>query len=65
MDELSGLMVADAEQLIANSDVVVVSHATEEFRHAVQARNKRVHILDLARLFAKVPDDATYQGIAW
>jgi hypothetical protein len=24
-----------------------------------------VHVLDLARLFAVCPDDATYQGIAW
>ena len=58
-------MVADADKLIAESDVVVVSHATDEFRCAVQARNKKVHVLDLARLFPRVPEEATYQGIAW
>jgi hypothetical protein len=46
--------------------VVVVSHATEEFRAAVRARNPRVHVLDLARLFKEpATQDATYQGIAW
>jgi GDP-mannose 6-dehydrogenase len=65
MDELSGLMVADAASLMAASDVVVVSHATEEFRRALKARDKNVHVLDLARLFPRVPEDPTYQGIAW
>ncbi len=54
-----------ADELIANSDVVVVSHATEEFRKAVEARDRKVHVLDLARLFKQLPNDATYQGIAW
>ena len=67
MEQLSGLMLADADSLIASSDVVVVvvSHATDEFRRAVKARAKNVHILDLARLFPALPADATYQGIAW
>ena len=65
MDDLAGLMVGDADTLIEGSDVVVVSHATDEFRRAIQARNKDVHVLDLARLFPKLPIDANYQGIAW
>lgn len=65
MDELEALTMKTAADLVDNSDIVVVSHATDEFRQAVQARDKRVHVLDLARLFKKLPDDATYQGIAW
>ena len=65
MDELSGLMVEDAETLIAESDVVVVSHATEAFRAAIKARPRHVHVLDLARLFPQPPAEATYQGIGW
>lgn len=65
MDQLSGLMTEDAEKLVDSSDVVVVSHATEEFRRAVRDRRRGVHVLDLARLFPKVPEDQTYQGIAW
>ena len=65
MDELAGMAVADAAELVAGSDVVVVSHATEEFRRAVKERAPGVHVLDLARLFKKVPAEGTYQGIAW
>jgi GDP-mannose 6-dehydrogenase len=65
MDELEALTMNSADELIANSDVVVVSHATEEFRKAVEARDRKVHVLDLARLFKQLPNDATYQGIAW
>ena len=65
MDELEALTFKSASELVANSDVVVVSHATEEFRTAVKARNSKIHVLDLARLFKELPVDATYQGIAW
>ncbi len=66
MDELQSITVADAGTVMSNSDVVVVSHATDEFRRAVTARNPKVHVLDLARLFPELPvDDVTYQGIAW
>ncbi len=65
MDGLAVIMMLDAERLVESSDVVVVSHATEQFRRAVQARAKSVHVLDLARLFSRVPDEPTYQGIAW
>lgn len=65
MDELEALCVADAASLVDGSDVVVVSHATEEFRAAVRARRPGVHVLDLARLFKALPDDETYEGIAW
>ncbi|MDX2307755.1 MAG: nucleotide sugar dehydrogenase [Hyphomicrobium sp.] len=65
MDELEALTVDSAAQLVDGSDVVVVSHATDEFRAAVSARNPRVAVLDLARLWRHVPADASYQGIAW
>ena len=65
MDELEALTFKSASELVENSDVVVVSHATEEFRSAVKARNNATHVLDLARLFKDLPVDATYQGIAW
>ncbi|MEZ5854192.1 MAG: nucleotide sugar dehydrogenase [Hyphomicrobiaceae bacterium] len=65
MNRLEGMCVETAEQLVANSDVVVVSHAIDAFRNAVAARPAGVHVLDLARLHASVPDDPTYEGIAW
>ena len=65
MDALEQMTVADAAGLVACSDVVVVSHATDEFRAAVRDRAPGVHVLDLARLFKERPEESTYQGIAW
>ena len=65
IDKLEGMTVEDADTLIADSDVVVVSHATHEFRAAIRARDKDVHVLDLVRLFKDLPDDDNYQGIGW
>lgn len=47
------------------ADVIVVAHATDTFRQAVQKRQPSVYIVDLARLFPHVPADFTYEGIAW
>ncbi len=65
MDELETMTLKTAAELVANSDVVVVSHATDEFRKAILERNPDVHVLDLARLFKDIPAEPTYQGIAW
>jgi GDP-mannose 6-dehydrogenase len=66
MDQIEAMALTSAEALIETSDVVVVSHATDEFRAAIQSRHPRVAVLDLARLFKTRPEeDATYQGIAW
>jgi GDP-mannose 6-dehydrogenase len=47
------------------ADVIVVAHATEIFRQAVQKRQPSVYVVDLARLFPQIPSDTTYEGIAW
>lgn len=66
IDKLESLLCANADQLNRECDVLVVSHATEEFRMAVRNRRPGTEVLDLARLFKDLPtDDATYRGIAW
>ncbi len=65
MAQLEDICVPTSEALLANCDILVVSHATEEFRAVVQRRDRRVRVLDLARLFPVPPSEATYQGIAW
>ena len=65
MDNLQELTVSSAAELVAGSDVVVVSHATDQFRRAIQNRDPAIHVLDLARLFKEIPNESTYQGIAW
>ncbi|MEZ5776181.1 MAG: nucleotide sugar dehydrogenase [Hyphomicrobiaceae bacterium] len=65
VDRLEQITVVSAPALAKLCDVIVVSHATEEFRTAVRGRPHHVHVLDLARVFKDLPEDATYQGIAW
>ena len=65
LDLLPALLADDAGQLVADADVVIVSHATEEFRRAIVARSHQTHVLDLARLYRQLPQDATYGGVAW
>lgn len=65
MDRLEAISLKDGLTLVERSDVLVVSHATDEFRRLVRSRPKHIHVLDLARLFKDRPRDATYQGIGW
>ena len=65
MDVLEGLVVTNAEDLMAWAQVVVVSHATDEFRRLVAARAPGIHVIDLARLSRRPVEDPTYHGIAW
>ncbi len=65
MDNLGAIVVQDAAALVAGSDVVVVSHATDEFRKAIAERPPGTHVLDLARLSRQLTGDPSYQGIAW
>jgi GDP-mannose 6-dehydrogenase len=65
LDRLESLIERDLSKLLATCDVLVVSHATDEFRQAVRERRPGTHVLDLARLFEELPEDPTYQGIAW
>lgn len=65
LEVLPALLTDDAESLVAGAEVIVVSHAIDEFRHAVAGRPYGIHVLDLARLHRNLPDDATYDGVAW
>ena len=65
MDGLQAMCVTSAAELVEASDVVVVSHATDEFRAAIEARRPGVQVVDLVRLYKVLPDDANYHGIAW
>jgi GDP-mannose 6-dehydrogenase len=66
IDKLESMLVATPDALSRDCDVLVVSHATEEFRQAVRNRRPGTHVLDLARLFKDLPEnDPTYQGIGW
>jgi len=65
MDELEELTVADADTVVAESDVLVVSHATDLFCAALARRSPLTHVIDLARLNRGLASSHTYHGIAW
>lgn len=65
IDQLEAITAQSAQALVASCDLVVVSHATDEFRWAVEGRPASVHVLDLVRLWREPPKETTYQGIAW
>ncbi|MGI9411952.1 MAG: UDP binding domain-containing protein, partial [Hyphomicrobiaceae bacterium] len=65
IEELESLCVETGAELLETVDVVIVSHATPEFKTLVSERNRNVHVLDLARLFKQPHADQNYEGIAW
>ena len=65
MDELPSILRPSIGDVVDNVDVLVVSHARDDYREVVQRRPEGVHVIDLVRLFKEVPDDATYHGISW
>jgi hypothetical protein len=62
---LAGRLADSANALVAASDVVVVGHATTEFREAVARRTPGAAVVDLVRLFKKTGSAGDWQGIAW
>ena len=65
IDNIEVVRTERMNDVVENCDVLVVGHATEEFRRAVTMRGKGVAVLDLARLFRGRQNDKTYEGIAW
>ena len=65
MDKLPDVLRPEVDDVMQNSDVVVVSHARDDYRDAVIHRPKGVKIIDLVRLFKELPDDPDYIGISW
>ncbi len=65
MDELPSILRASIADVVDNVDVLVVSHARDDYREVVRRRPQGVHVIDLVRLFKEIPDDATYHGISW
>lgn len=65
VDALPGLLRADVEDVLENSDVVVVTHASQHYRELLRDRTGDVKVIDLVRLFKNLPKQPGYQGIGW
>jgi GDP-mannose 6-dehydrogenase len=62
---LSSLIVEDASELAAQSEVVVVGYQSPEFVSVVARLRPDQAVVDLARLARPVATPARYEGICW
>jgi GDP-mannose 6-dehydrogenase len=62
---ISRLLSTDLDEVIAFAEVVVVGHRTKEFAAAVSNHASGKTVIDLARVFDRVPEDKNYEGINW
>lgn len=65
MDKLPEVLRPSIDDVLDSCDVVVVSHARDDYRRAILHRRKGIQVIDLVRLFAELPDDPDYHGISW
>ena len=63
-ESLSDMLRDDVDSVMAEADVVIVCHASDTYREAVQ-RHKNVSVVDVVRLFDSAPQDLTINGIGW
>ncbi|MFX1555418.1 MAG: nucleotide sugar dehydrogenase [Promethearchaeota archaeon] len=62
---ISSLMRSSVEEVIQNSDVVVIGHKTREFRSAIAKFDHRKKVIDLVRIVEKPKEFRFYDGICW
>jgi len=62
---LETLLVETPQDAIADTDIVVATYATDEFRNALAGAPKGTRVFDLAGLFTVTPPHLEYTGIAW
>jgi GDP-mannose 6-dehydrogenase len=62
---LSSLLVESIEEIVAESDVLVVGYQSPEFAQAVQGARASQTVIDLARVMKHATTAATYDGLCW
>jgi GDP-mannose 6-dehydrogenase len=63
---LSRLMCSKASQLVADSDIIIVTNKETEFREVLTPIPEGKHIIDLVRIFSAPPaEHKQYEGICW
>ncbi|WP_422369094.1 nucleotide sugar dehydrogenase [Pelagibius sp.] len=63
--ELPRLLCASLEDATDGADTIIVAHNTPAFRQAATDRDEEVNLVDLVRLFATPPQEASYHGLCW
>lgn len=63
---ISQLMRASVDEVVSDSEVLVIGNKASEFRDMEARLKKGQIVLDLVRLFEKPPNgEASYEGICW
>jgi GDP-mannose 6-dehydrogenase len=62
---ISSLMRRRLDEVLDQSEVIVLTKRSDEYREALQGRNPTPLIIDLARVIDTRPSDDAYQGIGW
>ncbi len=62
---ISRLLSTDMSEVTSFGEVIVVGHRSAEFAEAVKGLEDDRVVIDLARLFDRVPSDPGYEGVNW
>jgi len=62
---IADLMVNDLENMVRNSEVIVIGNKSEEFAGIMPLLREDQHVLDLVRIQETVRTKARYEGICW
>lgn len=62
---ISSLMRRRLDEVLEQSEVIVLTKRSDEYRAALEQGNHAPLIIDLARVIEAKPSDAGYQGIGW
>ncbi|MFN7944715.1 MAG: nucleotide sugar dehydrogenase [Blastocatellia bacterium] len=62
---ISSLLLADATDVIEQSEVIVIGKKDDEFSHLAERMNHGRIVIDLVRMFEENNRPAGYQGICW
>ncbi|HKC62941.1 MAG TPA: nucleotide sugar dehydrogenase [Pyrinomonadaceae bacterium] len=62
---ISQLMRSTVEEVLTNSDLLIIGNKAEEFRDIETKLRKGQIVIDLVRIFGNRVTDESYQGICW
>jgi GDP-mannose 6-dehydrogenase len=62
---LASLLVPSVEELVSESDVIVIGYQSPEFESALKTLTPDQTVVDLARVSRAVSTPAEYEGICW
>ncbi|MGB5709814.1 MAG: UDP-glucose/GDP-mannose dehydrogenase family protein [Waterburya sp.] len=65
LPHFKNLLVAQAQEALEQSELIVVTHRTPEFQQLLREAHEKNQIFDLVGVFDEPPERLQYQGLAW